>query len=153
MLHHVINCMKESEMEKAPPEWENVHLGYEMHNRLYSHWANMEQDEPFPTNTRQDPTDLNEVVKLSKPMVVPTFGSTIVKGLTAKTIIMGHHLHVMTQVPYPEDEANLPVRLYVLCNYCEMKDSSWLVYFGSQKWDLLADMFVGGMTCQMSGHC
>ena len=26
-LHRVINCMKESEMEKAPPKWENVHLG------------------------------------------------------------------------------------------------------------------------------
>ena len=32
MLHRVINCMKESEMEKAPPEWENVHLGYKVHN-------------------------------------------------------------------------------------------------------------------------
>ena len=31
-LHHVVNCMKESEMEKAPPEWENVCLGYEVHN-------------------------------------------------------------------------------------------------------------------------
>ena len=32
MLHHVVNCMKESEMEEAPPKWENVHLGYEVHN-------------------------------------------------------------------------------------------------------------------------
>ena len=32
MLHCVINCMKETEMEKAPPEWENVHLGHEVHN-------------------------------------------------------------------------------------------------------------------------
>ena len=31
-LHCVINCMKKSEMEKAPPEWENVCLGYEVHN-------------------------------------------------------------------------------------------------------------------------
>ena len=31
-LHRVINCMKESEMEKAPSEWENVHLGFEVHN-------------------------------------------------------------------------------------------------------------------------
>ena len=88
----------------------------------------MEPDEPFPTNTGQDPMDLDEVVKLSKPMVVPAFGSTIVKGLTTETIIMGHCLHIMTQAPYPEDEANLPVRLYVLHNYCKMKDSSQLVY-------------------------
>ena len=32
VLHRVVNCMKESEMEKAPPEWENVCLGYEVHN-------------------------------------------------------------------------------------------------------------------------
>ena len=68
--------------------------------------------------------DLDEVVRLSKPVVVPAFGSTIVKGLTDETIITGHRLHVMTQAPKLEDEANLPVGLYVLCNYCEMKDSS-----------------------------
>ena len=61
-------------------------------------------------------------------MVVPAFGSTILKGLMDETIITGHWLHVMTQAPYPEDEANLPIGLYVLCNYCEMKDSSRLVY-------------------------
>ena len=127
-LHCVVNCMKESEMEKAPPKWENVCLGYEVHNQLYWHRANVEPDEPFPRNTGQDPMDLDEVVRLSKPMVVPAFSSTIVKGLTNETIITGHQLHVMTQVPYPEDEANLPVGLYVLHNYCEMKDSSWSVY-------------------------
>ena len=84
----------------------------------------MELDKLFPMNTGQDPTNLNEVVKLAKPMVVPAFGSAIVKGLTTETIITGHHLHVMTQAPYLGDEANLPIRLYVLCNYCKMKDSS-----------------------------
>ena len=67
-------------------------------------------------------------MKLSKPVVVPGFSSTIVKGLMEEKIIMGHRLHVMTQVPYPEDEANLPVGLYVLQNYCEMKNSSCSVY-------------------------
>ena len=66
----------------------------------------MELNEPFPTNTGQNPTDLDEVVKLSKPVVVPALGSTKVKGLTAKTIITGHRIH----------------------NYCEMKDSSRSVY-------------------------
>ena len=31
MLHRVVNCM-ESEMEKAPPEWENVRMVYEVHH-------------------------------------------------------------------------------------------------------------------------
>ena len=151
MLHHVINCMKESEMEKAPPEWENVHLGYEVHNQLYSHQANVEPDEPFPTNTGQDPTDLDKVVKLAKPVVVPAFSSAIVKGLTAETIITGHCLHIMMQAPYPEDEANLPVGLYVLCNYCEMKDSSHLVYLvlrNGTSWPI----HLSGVARQTSDH-
>ena len=152
-LHRVINCMKESEMEKAPPKWENVHLGYEVHNRLHSHQTNMELDEPFPTNTRQDPTDCDEVVKLSKPMVVPAFSSLIVKGLTAETIIMGHRLHIMMQVPYPEDEANLPVGLYVLCNYCEMKDGSQSVHLVLRNGTSWPICLSGGVTHRTSGHC
>ena len=46
-LHRVVKCMKESEMESAPPEWNNVRLGYEIHNRLYSHRANYKPDSPF----------------------------------------------------------------------------------------------------------
>ena len=150
-LHCVINCMTESEMEKAPPEWVNVHLGYEVHNWLYSHPANVEPDEPFPMNTGQDPMDLDEVVKLAKPVMVPAFGSAIVKGLTAETIITGHSLHVMTQAPYLEDEANLPIGLYVLCNYCEIKDSSWSVYLvlrNGTSWPI----HLLGAAHQMSGN-
>ena len=141
-LHRVINCMKELEMEEAPPEWENVCLGYEVHNQLYSHQANVEPDELFLTNTGQDPTDLDKVVKLAKPIEVPAFGSAIVKGLTAERIITGHCLHVMMQVPYLEDEANLPIRLYVLRNYCKMKDSSRSVYL--VLWNGTSHTFVGG---------
>ena len=75
-------------------------------------------------NIGREPTDLDEVVRLAKPVVVPAFGSVIVKGPTAETIITGHRLHVMMQAPYLEDETNLPVGLYVFCNNCKMKDSS-----------------------------
>ena len=37
-------------------------MGYEVHNRLYSHHINVEPNEPFPANTMKDPTDLDEVV-------------------------------------------------------------------------------------------
>ena len=113
-LHRVVNCMKESEMERAPPEWENVRMAYEVHHRLFSFRANCEPNEPFPTNTMEDPTDLDEVVKLCNPVVVPAFGSSIVKGRTAETMMTTMKLNVMTQVPYAEDGANLPVGLYVL---------------------------------------
>ena len=110
-LHRVVKCMKESKMESAPPEWNNVRLGYEIHNQLYSHRANYKPDRPFPTNTNEDPTDLDELVRLTNPVVVPAFGSCIVKGRTTKTMMTDTKLNVMTQVPYAEDEANLPVGL------------------------------------------
>ena len=79
-LHRVVNCMKESEMEKAPLEWENVRMAYEMHHRLLSCRASCEPDKPFPTNTMEDLSDLDEIVKLCNPVVIPAFGSSIIKG-------------------------------------------------------------------------
>ena len=128
MLHRVVNCMKESEMERAPPEWENVRMAYEVHHRLLSYQASCEPDEPFPTNTMEDPSDLDEVVKLCNPVVVPAFGSSIIKGRTAETMMTTMKLNVMTQAPYTEDEANLPVSLYVLRMHCNMDPGSRMVH-------------------------
>ena len=127
-LHRVVKCMKESEMESAPPEWNNVRLGYEIHNRLYSHRANYKPDRPFPTNTNEDPTDLDELVRLTNPVIVPVFGSCIVKGRTTKTMMTDIKLNVMTQAPYAEDEANLPIGLYVMRNRVEMNPGSRTVH-------------------------
>ena len=127
-LHRVVNCMKESEMERAPPEWENVRMAYEVHHRLLSFRANCEPNEPFPTNTMEDPNDLNEVVKLCNPVVVPAFGSSIVKGRTAETMMMTMKLNIMTQASYAEDKANLPVGLYVLRMRCDMNPGSQSVH-------------------------
>ena len=127
-LHRDVKCMKESEMESAPPEWNNVRLGYEIHNRLYSHRANYKPDKPFPTNTNEDPTDLDELVRLTNSVVVPAFGSCIVKGRTTKTMMTDTKLNVMTQAPYIEDEANLPVGLYIMRNHIEMNPGSRTVH-------------------------
>ena len=37
---------------------------------------------------------------------------------------MGYRLNVMTQAPYVEDRANLPVGVYVVPTYSELRDSS-----------------------------
>ena len=37
---------------------------------------------------------------------------------------MGYRLHVMTQAPYPEDGAHLPIGVYMLKTYTELKDGS-----------------------------
>ena len=127
-LHQVVNCMKDSEMEKAPPEWENVCIAYEVHHQLLSYRASCEPDEPFPTNIMEDPSDLDEVVKLCNPVVIPAFGSNIIKGRTAETMMTTMKLNVMTQAPYTEDEANLPVGLYILRIPCDMDPGSRMVH-------------------------
>ena len=76
----------------------------------------------------EDPTDLDEVVKLCNPVVVPAFGSSIVKGRTAETMMMTMKLNVMTQAPYAEDRVNLPVSLYVLRMRCDMNPGSQSVH-------------------------
>ena len=38
--------------------------------------------------------------------------------------MMGYKLHVMTQAPYPEDQANLPNGVYVVKTYTELRDGS-----------------------------
>ena len=38
--------------------------------------------------------------------------------------MMGYRLNVMTQVPYSEDRANLPVGVYVIPMYLELRDGS-----------------------------
>ena len=67
-------------------------------------------------------------VYLTKPVEVPAFGSVIAWGHTKSTMMMGHRLRVMTQVPYPDDDANLPVSLYVLRMYTELHDGSRTVH-------------------------
>ena len=41
---------------------------------------------------------------------------------------MGHCLRVMTQALYPDDDANLPVGLYVLWTYTELHNGSRMVH-------------------------
>ena len=42
-------------------------------------------------------------------------------------MMMGYRLDVMTQAPYVEDRANLPVGVYVVPTYSELRDGSWSV--------------------------
>ena len=43
-----------------------------------------------------DPTDLNEVVKMTKKEEIDTFSSKIIHG-QMKTMLLGNNMHVMTQ--------------------------------------------------------
>ena len=78
----------------------------------------------YPTNTVQNPIDLDEPVLLKDKVTILAFASQIVHVRTQKTFMKGHCLNVMVQPPYPEDRVKLPVGLYVQQVYMEMKDGS-----------------------------
>ena len=87
----------------------------------------MNPTEPMPSNTNQDPPDLNEKVFLKNKCTIPRFESTVVQARTHRTMMMGYRLNVITQAPYVEDQVNLPVGVYVIPTYSELRDGSWSV--------------------------
>ena len=60
---------------------------------------------------------------------VPAFTSVIVHGQTKKMFMLDQRLNVMIQAPYAEDEAHLPVGLYVQRVYTELKEGSRNISF------------------------
>ena len=78
----------------------------------------------YPTNTGQNPMDLDEPIILTEKVIIPALASQIVKACMKKTFMQGHWLNVMVQPPYLEDEVRLPVGLYIQHIYTELKNSS-----------------------------
>ena len=127
-IHRLCHQMKESEIESAPDEWQHALCSYEAAQGIFlqamTPGTDNEDDIKYPTNTGQDPMDLDEPIILMEKVIIPAFVLQIVKARMKKTFIQGHRLNVMVQPPYPEDEARLPVGLYVQCIYTELKDGS-----------------------------
>ena len=114
--------LKESEMETAPEEWQRAQVAHECVNQFFMRSIN--PAEPMPTNTNQNPLDLDEKVLLKNKCTIPGFESVVVRGRTHQTMMMGYQLNVMMQVPYLEDRANLPVGVYMIPTYSELRDGS-----------------------------
>ena len=108
-------------------EWQTTRVAYEWMQGFQFHWTGLAERLNYPTNTAQDPTNLDEKVLLTDKCIKPGFQSVIVHSRTQNTMMMGHHLNVMTQAPYPDDKANLPNRVYVMRTYAELKDGSWSI--------------------------
>ena len=49
----------------------------------------------YPTNTGQNPMDLDEPIILMEKVIIPAFASQIVKARSKKTFMQGHQLNVM----------------------------------------------------------
>ena len=123
-INRVIQTMKESEMHNAPTEWQMARVAYEWAQSFQFRQASLGERLKFPTNTAEDPLDLDEKVLLTDKCTIPGLQSIIAHGRTQRTMMMGNQLNVMTQAPYPEDKADLPNGLYVMRTYTELKDGS-----------------------------
>ena len=127
-IHRLCHQMKESEIQTAPEEWQHALLSYEASRNvsILPMTPQLDQDSnvKYPTNTGQDPTDLDEPVLLKDRVIIPAFASGRVHVRTQRTFIKGHHLNIMVQPLYPEDKAKLPLGLYVQRVYTELKDGS-----------------------------
>ena len=127
-IHRLCHQMKESEIESAPDEWQHALCSYEASQGIFlqamTPGTDNEEGVKYPTNTGQNPMDLDEPIILTEKVIIPAFTSQIVKARTKKTFMQGHRLNVMVQPPYPEDEARLPIGLYIQHVYTELKDGS-----------------------------
>ena len=121
-IHQLCQQMKESELRDAPPEWKTAVASYEA--SLAMRAMKLEPGTKFPTNTGNDPLDLDKTVILKGKYTIPAFSTMIAHRHTRRTFMMGHCLNVMVQPPYFEDDTNLPVGLYVQQVYTELKDGS-----------------------------
>ena len=123
MINRAIQSMKESEMENAPEAWQSTQHTYEFAN--YTVQLDLEDySGPMPTNTGENPTDLDELILLKNKTTIPAFESIILHCRTHRMMMMGYKLHIMTQATYPKDRANLPNGVYVVKTYTELHDGS-----------------------------
>ena len=117
--------MKESEMDRVDPAWQQARAGYEFTHFSMNPSSQMEgEPTSFPTNTRRNPVELDEKLLLKKRQVLLPFSNTMVHCKTQATQMHGYKLNIMTHAPYPEDKSSLPNGVYVLKTYTELKDGS-----------------------------
>ena len=122
-INQAIQAMKESEMENALEAWQSAQHTYEFANYV----VQLDPEDygmTMPTNTGENPTNLDELILLKNKTTILAFESIILHCRTRHMMMMGYKLHVMTQATYPEDRANLPNRVYVVKTYTELHDGS-----------------------------
>ena len=75
-INQAIWVMKESELENAPKAWQSAQHLYEFANYMVQ--VNLDDyGITIPTNTGQNPTDLDEIVFLKKKITIPAFETAI----------------------------------------------------------------------------
>ena len=123
-INRIVAVMKESNLHNAPMEWQASRTSYELVNGFLMWRLHLEPEGGFPTNTGENPVDLDETISLTSKCVALPFESVIVHSRTQQTMMMDHQLNVMTQAPYPDDMVSLPNGIYITWAYTDMKPGS-----------------------------
>ena len=83
-IHRLCCQMKESEIESAPDEWQHALCTYEamlgIFLQLMMPGNDSENGVKYPTNTGQNPMDLDEPILLMKKAIIPAFASQIARA-------------------------------------------------------------------------
>ena len=102
MINRAIWAMMESKLENALEAWQSAQYSYTYTNYMVQMDLG-DRGVTMPTNTGQDPTNLDEIVFLKNKIMIPAFETAVLHCHTHKTMMMGYKLRVMTQVTYLED--------------------------------------------------
>ena len=101
-INWVIRAMKESELKSAPEAWQSARYSNEYANYMVQ-MDPTDNGITMPTNTGQNPTDLDKIVLLKNRITIPAFETAVLHCCMKRTMMMGCKLHVMTQAMYLED--------------------------------------------------
>ena len=122
-INRAVRAMKETELEDAPEACQHTRYVYEY--ACYIAQLDTEEfDAQMPTNTGENPRDIDEKLFLKKKMTIPAFESAILHCRTKKFQMIGCRLHAMMQATYWEDGAHLPNGVYVLKTYTDLLPGS-----------------------------
>ena len=81
-INRIVAVMKESNLNNAPMEWQASKTSYELANGFLMRRLHLEPEGGFPTNTGENPVDLDETVSLTSKCVALPFESVVVHGRT-----------------------------------------------------------------------
>ena len=89
-INRVVAVMKESNLHDAPIGWQASKTSYELANGFLMRRLHLEPEGGFPTNTGENPFNLDETVSLTSKCVALPFESVIMHGHTQQTMMMDH---------------------------------------------------------------
>ena len=79
-IHRLCRQLKESEFETVPTEWQHALRCYEIAQVPFNSMSVGTGETKYPTNTGQNPMDLDEQLVLTDKVTVPAFSLQIIKS-------------------------------------------------------------------------